>query len=58
MIDRRPALIAPLREALADVVAAVAPARENGLAVAVRGGGHSFSGLSTRDGRHRDRPRR
>ena len=48
MIDRRPALIAR-RASTADVVAAVHAAREHGLAVAVRGGGYSFSGLSTCD---------
>lgn len=48
-IDRKPALIA--RSAgVADVMAAVRFARESGLIVAVRGGGHSFPGLSTCDG--------
>jgi FAD/FMN-containing dehydrogenase len=49
MIDRRPALIARCATS-ADVTAAVHAAGEHGLAVAVRSGGHSFSGLSTRGG--------
>jgi hypothetical protein len=48
-IDRYPALIARCT-GVADVVAAVAFAREAGLPVAVRGGGHSFPGLSVCDG--------
>ena len=46
--DRRPALIARCA-ATDDVVAAVNYARERGLEIAVRGGAHSFPGLSTVD---------
>jgi FAD/FMN-containing dehydrogenase len=46
--DRHPALIARCAST-ADVVNAVEVARERGLLVAVRGGGHSLSGLSTCD---------
>ncbi len=49
MFDRRPGLIARCVSA-ADVMAAVNYARENNLLVAVRGGGHSFPGLSVCDG--------
>jgi hypothetical protein len=48
-IDRSPALIARCT-GVADVVAAVRFAREAGLVVAVRGGGHSFPGHSVCDG--------
>jgi hypothetical protein len=48
-IDRFPALIARCA-GIADVIAAVRLARENGLVVAVRGGGHSFPGLSLCEG--------
>jgi FAD/FMN-containing dehydrogenase len=47
-IDRSPALIARCAGA-ADVIAAVKFARATGLQVAVRGGGHSFPGLSVCD---------
>lgn len=49
MIDKRPALIARCR-GVADVVAAVKHARATGLAIAVRGGGHSVAGHGTCDG--------
>src|SRR2546429_5894060 len=49
MFDRRPALVARCFGA-ADVIAAVNFARENSMAVAVRGGGHSASGYGTCDG--------
>jgi FAD/FMN-containing dehydrogenase len=48
-IDRSPALIARCA-GVADVIAAVTFARRTGLPVAVRGGGHSFPGLSVWDG--------
>jgi FAD/FMN-containing dehydrogenase len=47
-IDRFPALIARCA-GVADVLAAVRFAGRTGLLVAVRGGGHSFPGLSTND---------
>jgi FAD/FMN-containing dehydrogenase len=48
-IDRSPALIARCA-GVADVIAAVKFARRTGLPVALRGGGHSFPGLSVWDG--------
>ena len=49
MIDKRPALIARCAD-VADVMSAVAFARENGLLLAVRGGGHNGPGLGSCDG--------
>lgn len=48
MIDRYPALIARCAD-VADVMAAVGFARDHGLTVAVRGGGHNGPGLGTCD---------
>jgi FAD/FMN-containing dehydrogenase len=48
MIDRRPALIARCAD-VADVIAAVRFGREEGLEVAVRGGGHNGAGLGLVD---------
>lgn len=48
MIDRRPAVIARCA-GTDDVVAAVGAARDSGLSIAVRGGGHSASGYGTCD---------
>ena len=49
MIDRRPALIARCAS-VADVVASVTFARETGMVVAVRGGGHNVAGSAVCDG--------
>jgi FAD/FMN-containing dehydrogenase len=48
MYDRRPALIARC-SGVADVIAALGLARDNGLEVAIRGGGHSVPGYSSCD---------
>jgi FAD/FMN-containing dehydrogenase len=49
MIDRRPAIVARCT-GVADVVAAVNFARDSGLVVAVRSGGHSLPGYGVCDG--------
>ena len=49
LANKRPALVARCAR-IEDVVAALDFAREQGLLVAVRGGGHSIPGLSTCDG--------
>jgi FAD/FMN-containing dehydrogenase len=49
MIDRRPALIARVAD-VDDVVTAVNYGRENGLDLAIRGGGHNGAGLGSVDG--------
>jgi FAD/FMN-containing dehydrogenase len=49
MIDKRPRLIARCAD-VADVIAGVNFARENGLLLAVRGGGHNGGGLGVCDG--------
>src|SRR5262245_17223256 len=49
MIDKRPALIARCAD-VADVMAGVGFARDKGLLLAIRGGGHNGPGLGTVDG--------
>jgi len=48
MIDKRPALIVRCHD-VADVMASVAFARDNGLPLAIRGGGHNGGGLGSVD---------
>jgi FAD binding domain-containing protein/berberine-like enzyme len=48
MIDKRPAAIARCRD-VADVITCVRFAREHGVEIAVRGGGHSVAGLGVWD---------
>ncbi len=49
VIDRRPAVVASCRDAH-DVAAAMTLAREAGLEVSVRGGGHNYAGYALCDG--------
>src|SRR5438552_7016094 len=49
MIQRRPALIARCL-GVADVIAGVRFAREQGLTLAIKGGGHNIAGLGTCEG--------
>jgi FAD/FMN-containing dehydrogenase len=49
LIDKRPSLIARCVSP-ADVATAVRPAREAGLEVSVRGGGHNVAGKAVTDG--------
>ena len=49
LIDRRPALVIRVADA-GDVVEALAFAREHGLGVTVRGGGHNVAGTAVGDG--------
>ncbi|GAA4676954.1 FAD-binding oxidoreductase [Pseudonocardia yuanmonensis] len=49
MIDRKPAAIARVAD-VADVIACVRAAREHGLLLSVRGGGHNAAGLGVSDG--------
>jgi FAD/FMN-containing dehydrogenase len=56
MIDKRPALIARCLNS-SDVVRSVNFARDNGLLLAVRGGGHNIAGSALVDGGVVIRPR-
>src|SRR5438309_121826 len=48
MIDKKPAAVVQVAD-VADVVACVNHARENGIDLAIRGGGHSAPGFGTVD---------
>jgi FAD/FMN-containing dehydrogenase len=48
MVDKRPAMIARCAD-VADVISAVTFARDNGLTLAIRGGGHNVAGLALCD---------
>jgi FAD/FMN-containing dehydrogenase len=49
MIDRKPALVARCL-GVADVIASVGFAREHGLLLCIKGGGHNIAGLAAADG--------
>src|SRR5262245_3948384 len=49
MIDRRPAMVARCL-GVVDVVSAVNFARENGLLLSIKGGGHNIAGLAVCEG--------
>lgn len=49
MIDRRPAIVARCL-GVSDVIAGVGFAREHGLALSIRGGGHNIAGLALAEG--------
>ncbi len=49
MIDRRPALVARCI-GVSDILAGVRFARESGIALCLKGGGHNISGLAVADG--------
>lgn len=49
MVDRRPSIVVRPADA-ADVALAIAYARENGLPIAIRGGGHGVAGAASVDG--------
>jgi len=49
MIDRKPAVVVRC-QGVADVITAVQFAREHGLLLCIKGGGHNIAGLATADG--------